>query len=172
MPVYIRFLQNGVPIRGTARSGAHTPDWTNLRGATPRQAGEVIPEVGDEVLVGFVTNDRPSTFLGSWAKVEGLAVTFDRPEQAPKRGGTATLTAQIDFTKSDRSGSEITDLRVQLHDVRIVRSEHTSQAGRFMPVERMLIACSKITLAGTPKSAPDISHQVRARAASSVFSYP
>jgi hypothetical protein len=165
MPVYIRFLQNGVPVSGTVRSGAHTPDWTNLRSATPRQASEAIPEVGDEVLVGFEAHDHPSTSLGSWAKVEGLAVTFNRPEHAPKKGGPAILTAQIEFTQTDRSGSEIADLRVQLHDVRIVRSEYTSQAGSVMPVERMVIAGGKMTLAGTPESAPDISHQVQARVA-------
>jgi hypothetical protein len=169
MPIYIRFLQNGVPISDTARSGAHTPEWTNFKGADPGRARAAIPEVDDEVLVGFVVSDRPSASLGSWAKVQGLDVTWDVPSYAPKKLGRATLVAQIEFTPPDRGGGEIADLRVQLHDVRIVRSEHTLQAGRITPVERMLIACSKMTLLGAPKSAPDISHQVRARAGGSEF---
>ena len=107
----------------------------------------------------------PDESLGSWAKVQGLDVTWDAPSYAPKNVRHATLVAQIEFTRPGRGGGEITDLSVQLHDVRIVRSEHTWQAGRVVPVERLLIACSKITLAGAPKSAPDVSHQVRARAA-------
>lgn len=165
MPVSIRFLQNGMPIPGTVRTGAHTPDWTNPRSGDPGRARNSIPEVGDEVLVGFETSDHSSTSLGSWTKVDGLAVSFEPPQRGSKKGGPAILTAQVDFTRSDRSGSEITDLRVQLHDVRIVRCEHISRAGGVMPVERMVIACSKMTLADTPKSAPDISHQVRARVA-------
>ena len=164
MPTYFRFLQNGVPISGTARSGAHTPEWTNLKGADPGRARGAIPEVDDEVLVGFVVSDRPNESLGSWAKVQGLDVTWDAPSYAEERR-PRDLVAQIEFTRPGRGGGEITNLNVQLHDVRIVRSEHTWQAGRVVPVERLLIACSKITLAGAPKSAPDVSHQVRARAA-------
>jgi hypothetical protein len=164
MPTYFRFLQNGVPVSHAARTGAHTPEWTNFRSGDPGRPSGAIPEVDDEVLVGFVVGDRPSASLGSWAKVDGLEVTWDVPSCAPKKVGPATLVAEIEFTRRDRGGGEITDLSVRLHDVRIVRSERTWPAGRVIPVERMLIACSKMTLPGAPKSAPDISHQVRARA--------
>lgn len=163
MPVYIRILQNGIPIPGTVRSGAHTPERTDLRSASPGPSPKAFPEVGDEVLVAFETNDRSSVSLGSWAKADGLDVTFELPES--RTGGPAGLAAQINITRLDRSGREITELRVQLHDVRVVHSEHAPRAGRIGPVERTVIACSKMTAAGMLKSAPDISCQVREKVA-------
>ncbi|GLQ55560.1 hypothetical protein [Devosia nitrariae] len=165
MPVYIRFQRNGMSIPGTMWSSVHTPGWTDFRDSDPEPARGAIPEVGDEVLVGFETSEVPSTSLGSWAKAEGLDVAWNVPSYAPREGRSAILTTEIEFTQPDRLGREIADLRVKLHDVRIVRSEHISRAGGVVPAKRMVIACSRMTQAGMPKSAPDISHQVRARVA-------
>lgn len=164
MPVRLRFQQNATLIPGVARTGAHTPDWSDPRIGDPGTARNAIPEVGDEILVGFETSDHPSASLGSWAKLDGLDVSW-HPAPRAQTKGPANLTGEIVFTRSGQRGSEVADLRVQLHDIRILSSERVSRAGSLKPVERIVIACSKMTPAGTPRSASDISQQVRAKVA-------
>lgn len=162
MAVYVRLLQGGAPAHG--RVPAHTPEWSNFRAADPGQPSGALPEVDDQVLVSFETGDPQGASVGGWARAEGLEVAWDVPPYAQTAAGAA-LGAEIEFTRPDPRGAEIADLRVRLHDVRIVRSEHVLRAGGGAPLTRMAVACSRITLAGAPKSAPDVSHQVRARAA-------
>lgn len=79
------------------------------------------------------------------------------------RNDPATLTAEFDFTRTNREGAETTDLRALAHDVRIVRYERAVPPGSATPVEHIVLRYSRMTHVGLPKSSPDISHQVRVR---------
>ena len=194
MPIYMRFLLNGLPTGGTTAAGRHNNgmDILGISWSAPTMApslNEIVitkdldagspklfrPGIGDTL---NLTNARSS---GPAARqlVSGHRFTLDRhfDADAPNRNdpdrpilvaqtyNPAILIAQIAFTRADRSGGEITDLRVQLHGVQVVRSERAVLAGRAAPVERIAIRYSKMTQTGAPESAPDVSHQVRARVA-------
>ena len=92
-------------------------------------------------------------------------------------GQPGNLVAEVDFTAA---GGRAADLRVLMHDVRVVRYRRSANApalrttnvlasstyGRgvyLLSTGHIAIAYSRMTHAGAPASAPDISHDVRGR---------
>lgn len=139
MPIYMRFLQNGTPIRGSAGSADHT-NWIKVEHMSWPTAASTPPV--SEIVITKLTDVHSTQFM---------------PED------TGGIAAQVDFTRTHGRDGEITDLRILIHNVRIVRHERVARPGRATPVERMVLRYSKMTRAGGPKLSPDISHEVRAR---------
>jgi type VI protein secretion system component Hcp len=181
MPIYMRILQNGTPIPATTGS-AHKNgmEILGIAWGSPSMApsvNEVVvtkefdagspklfrPSTGDTLNLTNARSSGPAARQLTSGHRFTLGRHFDADAPSRNDPDRPVLIAQIAFTRADRSGGEITDLRVQLHGVQIVRSEHAVQAGRAAPVERIAIRYSKMTQAGVPESAPDVSHQVRAR---------
>lgn len=153
MPIYMRFMQNGI----SGAVGSRASGW--------EKSQEFRSGQSRWVQVDYMSWSTPSDTVVSIA----ISKEFDSvpPKLAPYKNDPdhPVLIAQIAFTRAGHGGGEIADLRVQLHGVRIVRSERAVLAGRAAPFERIVIRYSRMTQAGAPETAPDISHQARARVA-------
>jgi len=197
MPIYMRFLLNGLPTGGTTAARHHgMQEILGISWGGPTMAPSVneiviakLTDVSstnlyplfDPRFVGGITvaasagADRPGDIDKVFADNQRTAgkpternyyirPQYDLARAKPlRRNDPATLTAEIDFTRTHGGGAETTDLRALAHDVRIVRYERAVPSGSATPVERIVLRYSRMTHAGLPKSSPDISHQVRVR---------
>ena len=147
MPVYIRFLQNGTPPRGSVTSGTHI-GWTEVLGFEINgQTRSSAPEVSEIVVTKVVDSVSPLLRRGT---VEGLV-------------------AEVDFTRvQDRV--ETSGLRILIHGIRSARCQPVPHAGRATPVELSVIVYRRMTRAGTSALSADITQQVRAHL--QIYDYP
>src|SRR5262245_48354379 len=120
MPAYIRFIQDGIPIRGSVSSGLHM-GWSQLLSFKPggpsldRERG--VPTISEIVVVKPFQAAQDSRF---WRSRSGHL--FDQPSDT-----SSNLTAEVDFTIVDGRGREKTVLRTMLHGVRIVSLQPLSR---------------------------------------------
>lgn len=167
MPTYVKFIQNGVPLRGALRSGAHA-GWTELLSFTfGRQPAASTPGVS-EIVVTKLT-DATSPLLARQNQHTASA-SMDRRwfrsrtgHQLEPLSNRPNITAEVDFTRADGRGSEITVLRTLVHGVRIVSCEpvaRTGRGGNDIAMEKLVIVHEGFTRAGEPTHAPDITQQV------------
>jgi len=182
MPAYVRFIANGMPIRGGASAGVRM-GWTRLRGleviATQGAGARLVlrAEAGAGGLplaaLGGATASRKSAHSGGVNVLLGDgSVRSHAPSTAPRyfngvisrisAGGRAQLGAELDLLRLDRAGGEIPVMRVLVKGITIVGHEPAAaKGGNDIAMETIVIAHEGMSHPGGLPSM-DLTHKVKA----------
>ncbi|HJQ56222.1 MAG TPA: hypothetical protein VJ890_04915 [Vineibacter sp.] len=131
----------------------------------PTAAGSPIKEIMvDSYRYG---GDKLKSTGPRWPPVSELTVTLVRDSSAPaldpRLGSNTPIAAELNFTRL-HGGREISELRALLHNVRILHRQSIVRPGGGTSAEKIVMTYTRMTRAGAPESAPDISLQAKARA--------
>ena len=177
MPVYVKFIQNGIPIRGSVSAGAHA-GWTQVHGLQiPRQAGDAAPRLliltpaTDSSLLalsaGAAANRLPHTggmvvgmgdgSVRSTRHFHGFVSRFSAGQRVSDK---SLLGAEVHFMRHDGRGGEVSVLHAFIHGLQLLGRERISHGGTDVAMEKIVIAYEGMTRSGASAS-QDITQEVR-----------
>jgi hypothetical protein len=98
-----------------------------------------------------------------WASAERVPAFWILTRNMDGVAQGAAFTAEFDFTRAVGQGMSFTDLRILMHDMRIIRYDRGLDPDSKTPVEIAEVVYARMTPPGAAISSLDITQQVRSR---------